>query len=410
MEKDVDFDPYSPEVQARGPEAFAEMASRCPVHHYKGRFDFFVASNGDDVRERLLKDQSTWTIEEGSSPKLLPPEQRTALMDDTPYHNKVRFVVQRGFGPRELIRLEEVVLRLADELIDAILADPEDEGDLFGRLIMPLPARLMCVMLGVPEADHMTYKEWADAYFYEILNDPEREMSLDTIAQVSAPLFAELQRRRAMLAEQGLEPDIAHLGNALPNDFLSRFMSDRIDGEYLRDEEILSLMLGIIVGGNETTMNLLGSLLIRLLGDRALWEQVRADRSLVEVAIEESLRIDPPVIGLFRAARHDTELGGVEIPAHSKVFYNIAAANRDPAIFDDADTFRLDRPRSQLRQHVAFSGGNHFCLGAPLVRVEVRAVMNRLLDRLPDLHLQGVPQRAAGFNVYGWSYIPVRWR
>lgn len=406
----VDFDPYAPDVQERGPAAFAEMGSRCPVHHYRGRFDFFVASNPRDVRDRLLKDQDTWTIEEGSSPKLLPPEQRTALMDDTPYHNKVRFVMQRGFSTMELVRLEAVVLGLADELIEAMLANPAGRGDLFERLVMPLPARLMCAMLGVPDADHMVYKTWADQYFYEILNDPDQAMSLETIGRVSAPLFAELARRRGMLAAQGLKADLAMLGNELPNDFLSRFMSDKVDGAYLQDNEILSLMLGIIVGGNETTMNLLGNLVIRLLAERDLWERLRADRSLLDGAIEESLRIDPPVIGLFRAARHDTQLGEVDIPAHSKVFYNIAAANRDPEIFDDADSFRLDRPRSQLRQHVAFAGGNHSCIGAPLVRMEVRAVMNRLLDRLPDLHLDGEPRRAAGFNVFGWSYIPVRWR
>ena len=410
MTRQVDFDPYAPETQARGPDAFAEMAERCPVHHYRGRFDFFVASDPRDVRDRLLKDQATWTIEEGSSPKLLPPEQRTALMDDTHYHNKVRFVMQRGFSIAELARLEAVVLRLADELIDTLLAEPADCGDLFDRLVMPLPARLMCAMLGVPDADHMLYKDWADRYFYEILNDADQEMSLEAIGQVSAPLFAELVRRRQGLAARGLQPELAHLGNELPNDFLSRFMSDKVDGEYLRDEEILSLMLGIIVGGNETTMNLLGNLLIRLLSDRSLWQRLVADRTLVDVAIEESLRIDPPVIGLFRAARHDTQLGGVAIPAHSKVFYNIAAANRDPAIFEDPDSFRLDRPRAQLRQHVAFAGGNHSCIGAPLVRMEVRAVLNRLLDRLPDLRLAGEARRAAGFNVDGWSDIPVRWR
>ncbi|MBB3982216.1 cytochrome P450 [Sphingobium fontiphilum] len=406
----IRFDPYDPAVHARGPDAFAAMASRCPVYHYNGRFDFFVASDPADVREGILRDPATWTIEEGSSPKLLPPEQRTALMDDTAYHNKVRFVMQRGFSPRELARLHETVQRLADELIDAMLADPQGRGDLFERFVMPLPARLMCVMLGVPEADHMLYKEWADAYFYDILNDAGTGMSVDSLAQVSTPVFAELARRRALLADRGLEPDLALLGAELPHDFLSRFMCDRIDGRYLRDDEILSVMLGIIVGGNETTMNLIGNLLSRLLGDRALWEQVRADRKLVDAAIEESLRIDPPVIGLFRAARHDTTLGGVAVPAHAKVFYNIAAANRDPAIFTEPDTFRLDRPRAQMRHHVAFAGGNHSCIGEPLVRMEVRAVLNRLLDRMPDLDLDGEPRRAAGFNVCGWNYLPMRWR
>ena len=274
---------------------------------------------------------------------------------------------------------------------------------------MPLPARLMCIMLGAPEERYPDYRDWADRYFYSILNEPDTEMSLEEIHAISAPFFKVLAQRRADLAAKGLEPDLALLGNALPNDFLSRFMCEKVDGAYLEDGEILSMMLGIIVGGNETTMNLIGNLLQRLLEVPERWAAVKADPALIDVAIEESLRIDPPVIGLFRTPRHDVTLQGTTIPKDAKVMYNIAAANRDPAMFADPDTFRLDRRLGHLRQHVAFSGGNHTCLGAPLARMEVRVVLTRLIARMPDLRLSGPSERVAGFNIFGKSRLPVRW-
>lgn len=403
------FDPYDEDVIAQGPQAYGDLARKCPVHHYRGRFDFFIANDHGDITNHILTDPANWTIENGSSPKWLPEEQRTALMTDNAYHNKIRFVMQRGFSTVEIKRLHAVVDRLADELIDKMLAMAEGGGDIFDLLVMPLPSRLMCIMLGAPEENFMEYKEWADAYFYSILNEPDTEMSMEEVAKVSTPFFQMLAERRAWLAAKGLKADLSLLGNELPDDFLSRFMSDKIDGEYLKDDEILSLMLGIIVGGNETTMNLIGNLLWRLLEVPERWETLKARPELLEAAIEESLRIDPPVIGLFRCPRSDVELHGQVIPKDAKVMYNIAAANRNPNIWPDPDRFRLDRPLGMLRKHVAFSAGNHTCIGAPLARMEVKAVIEKLMARMPLLRIDGQATRVAGFNVYGKASMPVRW-
>lgn len=403
------FDPFSAAVMARGPQAYVDLARDCPVYHYDGTFDFFIVSDFADVSRSVLGDKPEWTVENGTTPKPMPPEMCIALNSDSPRATKVRYVVQRGFSPAELKRLSEIVLRIADDLIDAMLALPEARGNFYALLSMPLPARLNCVMMGLPEESYQTVKTWADTYFYDALNEPNSKLTVEDGRVFSEPVFDLIRERRALLAGHGLEPDLAHVGTVLPNDFLSRFMCDRVEGEGMNDAEIHSLMVGLILGGNETTMMLLGNLLWRLLEDRSRWEAVKADPSLIEVAIEECLRLDPPIYGMFRSTRADVSLAGGTIPQGAKALYNIPALNRNPDLWPNPDEFRLDRPLTGLRRHLSFGKGKHSCLGAPLARMEVKAVFERLIERLPDLELDGEPGRARGFSIFGRTHLPVRW-
>ena len=404
------FEPYSADGTSKGPELFVELGRKCPVHHYQGRFDFYIASDPADVRKSILVDGDKWSIQNGNGPTPLAPQQRTGLMTDDAYHYKIRNVIQRGFSTTELQRLAVIVDRLADELIDAMLALPEGRGDFFELFAMPLPARLMCLMLGAPEEEWQAFKAWADHYFFAMFNSasfsPVERASASV--EVTASLFRTIAERRALLAERGLAPDLSLLGTVLPNDFMSRFICEQVDGRSFPDEEVLSMMMGIIIGGNETTMNLIGNLVWRLLEAPERWAAVKADPALIDVAIEESLRLDPPVLGMFRTPNEDIVLQGQTIPRDHKVMYNIAAVNRDPAIWEDPDEFRLDRSLASLRKHVAFSGGHHMCLGAPLARMEVRRVMEKLIARLPDLRIDGPDVRAPGMNVHGRVRMPVR--
>jgi len=409
MSERYPFDPYSPEIIAAGPAAYVELAQRCPVYPYRGRFDFFIVSAFDDVAKSILADKPEWSVENGTTPKPLPPEMRIALISEDSRATKIRYVVQRGFSPSELKRLSGLVRDLADELIDAMIAVPDGRGNFYDMLAMPLPARLNCLMMGLPEENYRAVKVWADKYFFDSLNEVESKMTLEDGRIMSEPVFQLIRERRAILADKGLQPDLAHVGTELPNDFLSRFVCDRVDGGGLSDDEIHSLIVGLILGGNETTMMLLGNLLWRLLEDRRRWEAVRADPSLIEAAIEETLRLDPPIYGMFRSATTDVHFAGGTVPSGAKAFYNIPAANRNPDIWPDPNAFRLDRPLSALRKHFSFGKGKHGCLGAPLARMEVKVVFERLIERLPDLHLDGEPRRAHGFSIFGRTVLPVRW-
>ncbi len=404
----IPFDPFAPEVLERSPEAFAELGRQCPVHHYQGRFDFRIASDFQDIREKILSDHQVWSVIGGITPRVAP-EKSGGLTTDPPEHMQIRAVIQRGFSPANLQRLAGEIERISDELIDAMLADPVGEGNFFECFAMPMPARLMCIMLGAPESEYLRYKHLADEYQDIEFNEPGK--STQEVAGTIYKDFAVMvATRRALLAETGVEPDMVHVGTLLPDDFMSRFICDRVDGRPLNDHEIISLSMGILIGGNETTMNLICNLLWRLLEQPERWEQIKADPTLIPSAIEESLRFDSPVIGLFRNSTCPTRLQGPDIPAGSKLMYSLAAANRDPARWPNPDEFRLDRPFEQARRHVAFSGGAHACLGMGLARMEVRQVFEKLVLRLPNLRLIGPTQRAPGFNFWGRNVLPVAWK
>ena len=411
MPGDYAFDPFSDEVLERGPEAFAELARHTPTYRYRGRFDFFIESDPEYVTERILKDAALWTAEQGFAPTSVPPGWKPRVMREDVQHTQYRVTIQRGFSPTELLRLRGLVEEIADDLIAKMLAIPEHEGDFFQLFAMPLPARLMCRMLGAPEERYEYYKNWADGFFYESNNDPNP--SLDVVArraEVTASLFELVRARRAEMETRGLAPDHRLIGTELPNDFISRALCANFDGEYFADVDITSIMTSIILGGNETTMNLIGNLLWRLLGDhRALWERLKADPALIEPAIEESLRLDPPVQGQCRVPREDVDRNGVVIPAGHKVFFNVSAINRDPAVWDDPEEFRLDRPPAQARRHGSFGGGIHMCLGMNLVRMEVKLAFEKLLKAFPNLRIAGETRRSPGFSIWGKNRLPVAW-
>ena len=406
------FDPYDPAMREDTPLKYARLArGGCPIRHVTNRFDFHLISDPAYIQQVMLRDTSLWTVEHGPTAVEQPEEIKTPMTRDDESHLWIRKIIQRGFSPGELARIRPLIERLSDELIDAMLASPDREGDLAAELAMPITVRLMCVLLGAPEADWKIYKQWADNFFYATLNDPDfsHEKSMEQVGQVARSLFPVIAARRAELAMRGLQPSLELVGKELPDDFLSRFICDRLGDRPLEDNEILGLMMAIILGGSETTMALIGNLMLRLLEAPERWAQVKADPKLYDAAVEESLRLDPPVLGMLRAARQDIVVDGVCIPKDRKAFYNISSVNRNPSLFEAPDEFRLDRPRSVMSKHVSFSGGMHLCLGAPLVRLEVPIILGRLVARMPGLTLAGPVERARGFNVWGLTRLPVRW-
>jgi cytochrome P450 len=225
------------------------------------------------------------------------------------------------------------------------------------------------------------------------------------------PFFsAQIAERRARLADAGVtQPGAEHVGTVLGDDFVSRCVTSQVEGRPLRDAEILNVCLAFLTGGQETTTNLIGNLVWRLLEVPERWQTLRANPALIENAIEESLRYDPPVLAHFRTSLCPVAMHGHQLPSHSKLMFNITGANRDPQKFPDPESFRLDRPLAQVRQHLSFGNGVHFCMGAPIARMEARIAMRLLLERLPKLRLLGRGERVRTWMYWGRASLPVAW-
>ena len=194
-----------------------------------------------------------------------------------------------------------------------------------------------------------------------------------------------------------------------PFDSIRWFIASLKDGTFATDEEVTGLVSMMLVAGHETTTSLITNAVWRLLEDRSRWERLVAEPHLVDQVLEESLRFDPPVLGNCRTNNVAIERHGVHIPADSKVMYLVGPSNRDPELFEEPDEFRMDRPLIETRRHFSFGWGRHFCLGAHVARVAGRAALETLVERLPELRLDGPTERLDQPFLWGRYRLPVAW-
>ena len=389
----MSWSPFSPESLADPDSWHAELLARCPVHRCDA-FDppFYTLSRYADV-EQALRDPQTFSSEFGQGPRFTEPQ---GMMCDPPQHTIMRKLLQPAFTPKALESLRPKVERLTDELIEAVLKG-DGEFDLHDDFAFPLPVIIIAGMMGVPEEDLPQFKAWSDNQVAAMgAEDPAPY--LEDAAAFFQYMQAHLSDRRKSLQS----------GQEAPQDLLGLIADARLpDGELVSEADALSMLTQLLVGGNETTTSLITNLTWRLLENRSLWLEVRDNPDLIAPAIEESLRYDPPVLGLYRSTTREVTLHGVTIPAGSKVYLNYAAANRDPDVFEAADEFSPERKR---QRHLSFGLGLHFCLGAPTARLEAAIALQRLTERLPELALRGPGQRIAPFFLWGRRHLPVAWR
>jgi len=384
------WSPFLPEVMRDPAEGYSELLAACPVHRCDD-FDppFYTLSRYADVAA-ALRDIETFSSQHGQGPRFTAP---IGMLCDPPGHTFYRSLVQRAFTPRMIENLRPRVAALADELIDKV----SDRGacDLHDDIAFPLPVVIIAELLGVPTADLERFKHWSDVQVAAMgAHDPSR-YAADQAAFVTY-MRSHLRGRRAD-AERGRAP---------PDDLMTRLATHREDGVFLPEAEVLSVVNQLLVGGNETTTSLITNAVWRLLQEPERWRRVVRNPSLVERAVEESLRFDPPVLGLYRSTTRDASVAGQTIPAGSKVLLHYAAANRDPEMFPDPDRFDLDRPR---KRHLAFGLGVHFCLGAAMARLEAEIALRQLAARLPNLEWVGDGERIAPFFLWGRRRLPVSW-
>ncbi|UGT67863.1 cytochrome P450 [Nocardia gipuzkoensis] len=397
------YNPFSADVLDDPFAAYADARGQCPVHYFADHEPgFYTAFTHADVVKIAMK-REDWTARYGLSPRF---QRGVGFNTDGSEHLKFRKAVVAGLGPRNVDALEPAIKAIVDDLLDKMIEHgPGDFHDLFAG---PLPLIVIARLLGL-EGDLGRFKELSDALMAEGMNSTDPRGFNQVLAELDRYWVEQLAPRKAALATVD-QPGPEHLGTLLPDDMMSNLLIVRTaEGEPLTDFEISNTLMNLLLAGNETTISLLTNLVWRLLEEPTRWAALLEDRTLVETAIEESLRFDAPVLGMFRTSERDVELSGTAIPAKSKIMAAYGAANRDPQVFADPDEFRLDRAKAELRAHLAFGRGPHACPGAALSRLEARIAINAILDRLPTLRLDGPSTRIEPFNFWGRRTLPVAW-
>ncbi len=342
----------------------------------------WVLTRHDDVRS-VLKNSSEYSSKamgDGSNPLPL-------LTDDPPKHTQLRKLVDRAFTRRMLKLMEDWVDELAHEMVASL--DVGTPLDIVQKLTIPLPVAVIARMMGIPAERSEDFKRWSDAL-------------TGTLAGVS---LAERERDVFEMATffQSLIPERR---NSPSDDLVSAVVNAEIDGERLTDQEIVGFNILLLIAGNETTTNLLGNLLNVLLDRPDLWDQLKADPNLVDAAVEETLRFDGPVQFLMRRAQKPMHYHGQDVAVGETVAVVMAAANRDPDVYENPTEFRLDRERNH---HHTFGFGVHFCIGAPLARMEARLTMRALLERFVAIRRPadppGVDERVPSHLLRGFHHL-----
>lgn len=371
---------------------YAELRADGGIHEAKRFGVWLLASHElvsaavrDDrlsVDNRLLDDNDIQPAEHFNDHEMI-------LRMDPPDHTRIRRLVGKAFTPKAVAAMRPRIESISDEL----LGRAGRSFDLVGDYAVPLTVRVICDILGVPDRDWRRFRSWGD----DVTRTMGVNVSRADVRVADAALDELADFLDAHIKEKRAQPG---------PDLLSAMIAAEEEGDRLSDRELLANTFLILLAGFETTVNLIGNGVAALLGARPQWEQLCGDPTLVANAVEELLRFDSPVQFTGRNAPDDVEIAGVVIPKGKQLMLLLAAANNDPAVF--ADPRRLDITRANARDHVAFSSGPHYCLGASLARLEGEIAFRDLSTRLPGLSAAGRPVRKRTDLLRGYERIPVR--
>jgi cytochrome P450 len=367
MAFDVRAEPADPLAEPGDSPVLAALRRDAPVTRAPSGA-WYLARHADVLA--ATKDVDAFVASFRAPGVVVPDEEQLINEIPEPRHGQIRRIINSAIATHKIGRVEAFCSALCHSLLDDLLTR-DGAVDLVPEYVMPVPNNVIAALLGAPQADYPRWAAWSDEVVqgtWPTLNRNERGEGLAG----AHPEFTGYVD--GLIAARRAEPR---------DDFISQLLVTEVGGRRLTDLEARTQLVFLFISGNETTRHLIGNLLWTLATDPALWRRLQDDRALVEPAIEESLRLDPPVRFLMRNCHAEVELHGAHLCPMDKVAFGIASANRDEALFDDPHTFRLDRP--DPRAHLGFGGGPHVCPGASLARLEARVAVGVLLDRVAEL-------------------------
>ncbi|HEX8703216.1 MAG TPA: cytochrome P450 [Myxococcaceae bacterium] len=384
----------TPEALANPYPIYAELRRNAPVSQVDPG-GFYAVTRYDDVMAVFKNPQlfSSEGFRAATKPAWLGhnPFGDSMIVLDPPNHTRLRTLVNRAFVPSAMARLEQRVRTFAGQVVDALpLGRPVDWVESFA---LPLPASVIGELLGLDASLRSRFKRWAD--------------DLTSITPVTPDMTQRMEEIRGTVreAEQYLKEVLAQRRQKPADDMVTDLLRVQVDGEALTDAELMAFLFLLLVAGLETTVHLLSHTARYLIAHPEVFERVRADHSLIPKLLDEVLRLEPPVRAVYRLTTADTELSGVTIPKGSRVLVMIGSANRDETHYPDAD--RLDLDRGGGVNQLPFGHGVHFCLGAPLARLEGKLGLEALLPRIKGLSAAGPVEWRRSISVRGATSLPV---
>ena len=404
MTTETKYNLYSEQFKADPFPTYAQMRDEDPVCYEQGLegMIWFVTRRADVEavlrdHKRFVKDwRNTRTAEERAQLSPESPLERLLsqhmLNMDGPDHARLRGLVNKAFTARMVKNLRERVQGIADELLDKVQA--LGHMDLIDEYAFPLPIVVISDVLGIPSADRERFRLWSNTFIAPTYGQEDFHRAEKLMLEFTGYL-------RQVFAERRKEPR---------NDLITGLVHAEEAGDTLSEDELFAMVILLIVAGHETTVNLIGNGALALLQHPEQLAKLKADPSLIEAAVEELLRYDGPVDrATMRFAAEDVELGGQLIQRGQAVAVALTSANRDPDQFAQPDEVDITRPDNR---HLAFGFGVHYCVGAPLARMEGQIAINTLVQRLPNLRLT-VPANELKWGtvpiIRGMKHMPVAW-
>ncbi|MER2598525.1 MAG: cytochrome P450 [Caldilineales bacterium] len=399
----VRLNPRDPTFYQNPYPIYAALRAQTPVFYWED-FKLWCFTRHEDVnailRDRRFgrqilhvatREELGWPPPRADLQPFYDVDALTLLALEPPDHTRLRSLVHKAFTARQIERLRSRIATLSHALLDAMEA--AGEADLLTAFATPIPVTVIAELLGVPTTMNSQLLAWSHAMvaMYELARTPAQEQAaVQATQEFAAYLQSYVNLRRT----------------APQDDLISVLLEAEEQGERLTENELIATCIQLLNAGHEATVHVIGNGVLALLRHPEQWARLQAEPSLIVPAVEELMRYDPPLHLFTRWALEDVEYRGQHFRRGDEVAVLLGAANRDPAVFAAPDTLDVTRTPNP---HVSFGGGIHYCIGAPLARLELHVALPILLQRLPKMRLAGETSYRDAYHFHGLTALPVRW-